>query len=100
MARQIIKQPNGLFCVWSSVVDDFIMMNATPQDIIDCWVLEEKEEIENRVKDVTDQISKGENPYHGHVKTFSERVDWVKVQHGQRKSDLRRKDGEKLVDKN
>lgn len=31
----IIKQKDGLYCVWSTVVDDIIMYNCTADDILD-----------------------------------------------------------------
>lgn len=55
MGRQIIKQPQGdLYAVWSSICDDFIYVNLTPQDIIDAFVCEATEQIE---KDVMTKIT-------------------------------------------
>lgn len=34
MGHQIIKQPNGLLCVWSTIVDDFIIVDATPEELV------------------------------------------------------------------
>lgn len=36
MGQQIIKQPNGLLAVFSSVTETFIIMDATPDEIIEC----------------------------------------------------------------
>lgn len=33
MGRYILKQPNGLYCVWSSIVDAPIIYNATKEDL-------------------------------------------------------------------
>lgn len=38
MGWQVIKQPNGKYCIWSSIVDDFIVYEATEKEIIDYWV--------------------------------------------------------------
>ena len=34
MSHQFIKQPNGKWALWSTVVDDFLMVNATKEQII------------------------------------------------------------------
>ena len=38
MGRQVVKQPDGNFAIWSSIVDDFIMEDATKDDIKSFWV--------------------------------------------------------------
>ena len=35
MSRCIVKQPNHFYAVWSSVVDDFILLEATAEEAID-----------------------------------------------------------------
>lgn len=34
MPRCIVKQPNGLYAIWSTIVDDFIIYDATAEDAI------------------------------------------------------------------
>ena len=40
MGQQIIKQPDGKLAVFSSVVDAFLVVDATPEEIIE-WRAEE-----------------------------------------------------------
>ena len=40
MGQQIIKQPDGLLAVFSSIVDGFIVVDATPEEILD-WRAEQ-----------------------------------------------------------
>jgi hypothetical protein len=40
MARAILKQPNGLWCLFSSIVDDFIVEDAS-MDELKQWMYEE-----------------------------------------------------------
>ncbi|MDX5569533.1 hypothetical protein PYK79_48440 [Streptomyces sp. ID05-04B] len=40
MGQQIIKQPDGRLAVFSSVVDAFVVVDATPEEILD-WRAEE-----------------------------------------------------------
>lgn len=45
MGREIQRQTNGKYAVWSSVVDDYLVMGATPEEIIEMYVEDAKEEI-------------------------------------------------------
>jgi hypothetical protein len=40
MGQQIIKQPDGKLAVFSSIVDAFVVVDATPEEILD-WRAEE-----------------------------------------------------------
>jgi hypothetical protein len=40
MGHQIIKQPDGRLAVFSSVVDAFVVLDATQQELVD-WYAEE-----------------------------------------------------------
>ena len=37
MAHQIMEQPNGKFAIWSTIVDNFILLNATEEEIECCF---------------------------------------------------------------
>ena len=37
MGWQIVKQPNELYAIWSTVVDDFIVTDGTKDKIIEYW---------------------------------------------------------------
>jgi len=50
MASQIIMQPDGLFAVFSSDCDGFVLYDATPEDIITA-------ELDAYTKRVTDRIN-------------------------------------------
>lgn len=39
MARIIVQQPNKLFCIWSTVADDFITTDLTEQEVSDMMVI-------------------------------------------------------------
>ena len=83
MARMIIKQPNGLYAIWSTVVDGFVMLDATPQDIIDDRVKDYREESEKDVKRVIEQLDAGEKPYFQFTKTYDEALAEHKQRHGE-----------------
>ena len=47
MARQIVKQPNGKFACWSSVVDDFIIKDLTVEQYTE-WSAKQAYEFEKK----------------------------------------------------
>ena len=52
MAHHIILQPDGLFALWSTIVDDFLMVDATAEEIIQQeleGVLEDRRERLNHI---------------------------------------------------
>lgn len=54
MGRLIIKKENGLFAVWTTVCDDFLMDDVTQEEMIETlseWAKEEeRERLEIRIK--------------------------------------------------
>ena len=62
MSHEIIRQPNGLFAVWSTIVDDFVMVDATPEDIIVDELEDAKERISKEITDIVNVLNSGK-PY-------------------------------------
>lgn len=56
MSRQIVKQPNGLYCLYSSIIENVICCNMTSEEVV-YFLLKEKEsdmsfdEMMGKVKD-------------------------------------------------
>jgi hypothetical protein len=83
MPQQIVKQLNGLYAIWSTVVDDFVMIDATPEDIIADRIERESGEIRRRVNNVIAELESGMGrPYHQFTMTFAECVAAIKERHG------------------
>ncbi len=80
MAHRIIKQPNGLYAIWSTVVDNFVMYDATVDDII----REEQVEIHERIaRSVRDAIARLESGKLLDIdRTFEECVETITAIHG------------------
>jgi len=87
MGHQIIKQPNGKYAVWSSVVDHFVMINATPEDIIEDRVLDSRE---------IDKLEKGEDFFFG--KSWEEAIETIKDIHGEADETLKELKEDGLID--
>lgn len=94
MGRQIIKQPNGKYCIWSSMVDDVIWMHMEEEDIIDEWAKEARHEIEKKVKAAISSLNKGEKPYHQFTKSFDDAIKRIKEIHGEKMANERKKEME------
>lgn len=61
MGRFLIKQPNGRYCLFSSVVDCPIYVNLTEQDYIDIYMEYVKRDCLDYIKQVN------ENPCHHEI---------------------------------
>jgi hypothetical protein len=59
MARQIIKQPNGLFAEFSSITDSFVMWDATKEEIIQAAVKDAEAHAIEQCEDIFERIEKG-----------------------------------------
>ena len=82
MGSQIVKQPNGKYAIWSSIVDDFILVNATPEEIIEDWSDDERKRITNRVQHIVAELEIGKQPYYQFTKTFGECVAEIRERCG------------------
>jgi septation ring formation regulator EzrA len=87
MGWQIIKQPNGKYCIFSSVVDNVIYYDGTREQIVNAFLEPEIERIKKHVNEVIDQLEKGEKPYFQFTKSFDEMVDTVTEIHGKKKAE-------------
>lgn len=45
MGRRIIKQADGQYAVWSTIVDNFVAVNCSEQDIVEMYLEEEAKQI-------------------------------------------------------
>jgi hypothetical protein len=70
MARQIIKQPNGKYAEYSTIVNAFIMHDATADQIIQNARQEAADEAERRCKDALENADTGK--IHGFGLTWEE----------------------------
>jgi hypothetical protein len=83
MGWQIIKQPNNQYCVFSSVVEDLIVVNATEQELKDFYKEESGKRGITKVEDVLRELDEGRKPYFQFTMTFDEMVETVKAVHGE-----------------
>lgn len=72
MGKQIVKQPNGKYCIFSSEVDNITHYNMSVQDIIDQWVEDARYDITEKVVEITIKLEKGEMPYRQFTKSYND----------------------------
>jgi len=63
MGQQIIKQPNGKYCLFSSIVDSVTYYNMTKEEIIEVLTSYERKKIEEKVNEIVGELDKGNKPY-------------------------------------
>jgi hypothetical protein len=83
MANQIIKQPNGKYCIFSSIVGNITHHNMDVEEIINEFVSEERNRIVERVRDVVNKLDSGEKPYHQFTKSYEQMLELVKTMYGE-----------------
>jgi DNA/RNA-binding domain of Phe-tRNA-synthetase-like protein len=60
MGRQIIRQPDGLYCVWSTIVDDIVVWDADREEIIEYFAERAAEEARDRALITVDLVDRGD----------------------------------------
>lgn len=78
MGRQIIKKKNGLYAVWSTIVDDFIMDDMTDEQVVSIFVEEAKEQMTINVKTIISDLNENKNPYYQFAMTYEEACKYKK----------------------
>lgn len=68
MARQIIKQPNGKYCVFSTVVDGIVDYDMSVSEL----KKDRKNGDEETINQIIAKLENGEKPYYQFTMTFDE----------------------------
>lgn len=87
MCRQIIKQPNGKYCIFSSIVDNVTHYDMSVEDIVEEWATEAKNKIIEDVKGIVSKLEKGEQPYYQFTKSYDKMLELIKEIHGKKESE-------------
>lgn len=79
MTHVIRQQPNGEWCVFSTVVDDFIIEDAERGQIIYYYMMKEREKVTERL----DEIESGDRVVrHPTLQTYQDLCDRREMKHG------------------
>ena len=79
---QIIKQPDGLYAVWSSVIDDFTLLDATPEEIIQQRIEDASQEIREGILNTIKELDAGGKPSFQFTMSWDECLLTIKERHG------------------
>lgn len=82
MGRQIIKQPNGKYCVFSTICENVIYYNMTPEDLIATEIKERTEQITKEVTETVQRLENGEKPYFQFTMSYFDMCERIKECHG------------------
>ena len=74
MAWQVIKQPNGKLCIFSSISDTFLLVDGTEQDIVDFFVEDAVESAKDSAKQVIQRVKEMDKPYYQFTMDFADAV--------------------------
>jgi len=58
MSKYIIRQPDGKYALWSSIVDDFLCCDLTIDDVKEIYLEDAKDSIEDIIKRQLKSIDK------------------------------------------
>tara|TARA_R110002050_G_scaffold43205_1_gene103737 strand:- start:2021 stop:2425 length:405 start_codon:yes stop_codon:yes gene_type:complete len=81
---QIIKQPNGKFIIFSSIVDNVTHYDMTAEDIVELW---KEDNREKSIRMKIDKINRGENPYHIFKLSYEDVFSKIESVHGKEVSE-------------
>ncbi len=79
MGRQIVKQPDGLYSVWSTIVDDFIIKDMSINNVYQFYIIESVKQAIKGVKTEFANIANGFKRFS--MNTWGECEAWRKLIH-------------------
>lgn len=83
MGHQIIKQPDGRLAVFSSVVDAFIIVDATPEELKEWYAQEAAQDARERTQRTLDKLnSQGADGVYGRRALTWEEASRMNEEHG------------------
>lgn len=91
MGRRLIKQPNGRFAIFSTITDDFIGFNATPEEIVEFIVDEASKEARQHAREWVFQEGPQRFPHNRHT-LLAEVLPTIRSVHGKKKADFYQKE--------
>ena len=85
MGHQIIKQPDGKYAIWSSVVDDFIAGDLDRADVLIEFAQDAFKESIHRTSRLLELVDAGGKPYHQFTLTYEKAMERRESVHGPKK---------------
>ena len=80
--------PNGFKTAYLIVVDDFIITDATPEEIIEGFIKEKSEQIKEDVNKTIKELNEGGSPYYRYTMTYEEACELRDRVHGEYEEEI------------
>ena len=84
MGQQVIKQPNGLYCIYNSISSGITYYDLTSEEILKIWVQEERDRLAWNLLKLLHQIDEGKPAYHQFTKTFEKALGNTAEEYGEK----------------
>ena len=75
MGRQVIQQPNGLWCEYSSISDSFVAWDVTKEQLIEYAMEEVAAKVRKQYEGVFATIESGHPAYYQFTMTYEEALE-------------------------
>ena len=72
MGKQIIRQPDGRYSIWSSIVDALVMVDCTRDGVLGYFAAEAARDARNTVQGLLAQIDAGQRAYYQHTLSWED----------------------------
>lgn len=82
MGKQIVKQPNGKYCIFSTVVDNLTHTNLTANEIIKEYQNQYGIFGKEKAEKIINQLENNEKPYFQFNYSIEEILEIIKLNHG------------------
>lgn len=82
MPQCIIKQPNGYYAIFSTIVDNFTVVDCSRDDLIEEFMERERELITQKVDRILAALEAGEKPYNQFTMSWEEALETIREVHG------------------
>lgn len=73
MSHIIRQQPDGLWCIYSTVVEEIVLYDAEKEDVIEYKLQKRREDLEEKLDEIEQYGS--ERPVTNHTKSFEDILD-------------------------
>lgn len=88
MGKCVVRQPNGLYAVFSSIVDDFVVLDCTPAEVVSYFQNEARRQAR---KDAREAIQRADDRQDGDRRTWDDCLGTIRAVHGKARAAERRR---------
>ena len=87
MGWQILKQPNGQYCIFSTIVDNMIYYDGDREQIMNAFLDLERQKLKRELHEIFEMLDKGEQPYFQFTMSIDKMIDTIRTHHGDVEAD-------------